>query len=201
MPVGTFGPGPVATSVSMLGGMPSIAQFVPRFFASAIVNAGRAVLEETERWEQRDRLAPGARADGPGQAIDAIAPDECWELLAGAEIGRLSFGAHGGLPVIVPVNFTVDGETIVFRTGRGPKLTAASRREIVAFEADAIDVESRTGWSVVVIGQARVVTSETERRRLDALGLRPWVAGPRDEYVVITPRNVAGRLVHASQDL
>lgn len=181
--------------------MTSVGQIVPRFFTSAIVNAGRAVLRETEHWEQRDRLAPGARPDGPGQAIDAIAPPECWELLATQQIGRVSFTAQGGLPVIVPVNFAVDDETIVFRTGRGPKLTAAKRGEVVAFEADSIDVGTRTGWSVVVIGRAEVVTDDADRRRLDTLGLRPWVAGPREEYVVVTPRNVAGRLVRAPQDL
>src|SRR5206468_4082261 len=123
-----------------------------------------------ERWEQRDRLAPGAHVDGPGQALDALAPEECWRLLGTQQIDRLSFSAQGGLPVIVPVNFTVDGETVVFRTGRGPKLTAATRGELVAFEADEIDVPSRTGWSVVVIGQARVVEDVDERRRLDGLG-------------------------------
>ena len=181
--------------------MTSFAQIVPRFFASAVANAGRAVIRETEHWEQRDHLAPGARPGGPGQLLDSIAAEECWDLLASQQVGRLSFTAQGGLPVILPVNFVVDGETIAFRSGRGPKLVAAARREIVAFEADQIDADCRTGWSVVVIGQASLVTNAAQRRRLDALGLRPWVAGPRDEYVVITPRNVAGRYVRPSQDL
>ena len=181
--------------------MTSFGQMVPRFFTSAVANAGRAVLQETERWEQRDHLAPGARPSGPGQLLDAIAPDECWELLASQQIGRLAFSAQGGLPVVLPVNYLVDDQTVVFRTGRGPKLTAAARREVVAFEVDQIDVETHTGWSVVVIGQAALVTMPGERARVEALGLRPWVAGPRDEYVVIAPRNVAGRFLHPARDL
>jgi nitroimidazol reductase NimA-like FMN-containing flavoprotein (pyridoxamine 5'-phosphate oxidase superfamily) len=181
--------------------MTSFAQIIPRFFTSAVANAGWAVIRETEHWQQRDHLAPGAHPAGPGQLLDAIASKECWNLLAGQQIGRLSFTAQGGLPVIVPVNFVADDRTIVFRTGRGPKLTAAARLEVVAFEADQIDIETRTGWSVVVIGQAALVTDWSERQRLDSLGLHPWVAGPRDEYVVITPRNVAGRFIRPSQDL
>jgi nitroimidazol reductase NimA-like FMN-containing flavoprotein (pyridoxamine 5'-phosphate oxidase superfamily) len=176
--------------------MISVSQLVPRLFTSAIANAGRAVIRETERWEQRDRLRPGARADGPGHLLDAVDADECWDLLATQPIGRVSFTAQGGLPVIVPVNYAVDGETIVFRTGRGPKLTAATRGEVVAFEADEIDMTAHAGWSVVVIGRAAVVTSDDERGRLASLGLQPWAAGPRDEFVVITPRNVAGRRLH-----
>jgi uncharacterized protein len=156
---------------------------------TAIANAGRAVLREEQDRQQRARVAPGARSEDPGQ-----------HLLATQPFGRLSFTAHSGVPVIVPVNFAVDGKTLVLRSGRGPKLDAATRGDFVAFEADEIDVANRTGWSVVVIGQAGLATGAAERRRLSGIGLDPWVTGPRDTYVVITPRNIAGRWLHGDDE-
>lgn len=167
--------------------------------STAVANAGQSVLKQARHRQDRERLAPGARSDGPGHVLEAIEPERCWELLATQPLGRLSFTAHSGVPVIVPVNFAVDDRTIVLRSGHGPKLTAAARRDLVAFEVDDIDIGSRTGWSVVVIGQASLVTESSQRRRLDALGLQPWASGPREDYVVITPRNVAGRRLRAAE--
>jgi uncharacterized protein len=167
---------------------------------TAIANAGRAVLREEQDRQQRARVAPGARSEDPGQHLDSIDSERCWQLLATQPFGRLSFTAHSGVPVIVPVNFAVDGKTLVLRSGRGPKLDAATRGDFVAFEADEIDVANRTGWSVVVIGQAGLATGAAERRRLSGIGLDPWVTGPRDAYVVITPRNIAGRWLHGDDE-
>jgi len=167
----------------------------------AVTNARRALLFAAQLHEQRRRLAPGATPgplDEPGQMLQVIEPDQCWELLEGQPVGRLSFTAHSGVPVIVLVNYVVDRKTIVLRTGRGPKHSAAASGEVVAFETDDIDTVSRSGWSVVVVGDARVVTDPGERRRLSVLGLQPWASGPRDDYVVITPRNVAGRWLRAA---
>lgn len=167
----------------------------------AVTNARRAMLHDAQLHEQRQRLAPGTtrgRLDEPGQTLQVIEPEQCWELLDGQPIGRLSFTAHSGVPVIVLVNYVVDRKTIVLRSGRGPKHSAAARGEVVAFEADDIDKVSRSGWSVVVVGDARLVTDPGERRRLSVLGLQPWASGPRDDYIVITPRNVAGRWLRAA---
>ena len=164
---------------------------------AAVANARRSTEADAKGRRQRTQLAPGAQPGDPGQVLEAIEPWQCWDLLTTQPFGRLSFTGHSGVPVIVLVNYVVDGETVVLRSGRGPKLNAASRGDLVAFEADEIDVVGRTGWSVVVIGQAHVVNDAAERRRLSALDLRPWVAGPRDDYIVITPRNVAGRWLRA----
>ena len=65
----------------------------------------------------------------------------------------------------------------------------------VAFEVDHIDVESNSGWSVVVHGRAEDVT------RFDGPGFRvragdPWT-GPKDALLRITPTSVTGRRVGA----
>ena len=50
-----------------------------------------------------------------------------------------------------------DGEHVVLQTGPGSKLTA-SRGQLVCFEVDAFDRETRSGWSVVVRGRLEEVT-------------------------------------------
>jgi uncharacterized protein len=59
--------------------------------------------------------------------LEVIDPDECRRLLAGDEIGRLAV-ADGGAPTVVPVNYVVDGDAVVFRTAPGTKLAKARGR-------------------------------------------------------------------------
>ena len=57
----------------------------------------------------------------------------------------------------------------------GAKLSAAEGRNLVTFEADEYDEQSRSGWSVVVTGRAEVIYEDAEIQRLSQLGLHPWV--------------------------
>ena len=68
---------------------------------------------------------------------------------------------EAGEPMVLPVNHTVVGRRVVFRTFRGSLLHEALMKEPVAFQVDAFDPERRTGWSVVVRGIAEqdLVTS------------------------------------------
>ena len=87
----------------------------------------------------------------------AVLPwDDCLDRIRRARVGRVAF-LHSGEPVILPVNHEMDGETIVFRSAPGSKLSAAGQDAPVSFEVDAFDVERRTGWSVVVRGTATPV--------------------------------------------
>ena len=47
---------------------------------------------------------------------------ECWDRLAEQQLGRLVTRV-GDVLDIFPVNYIVDGESLVFRTGEGSKLT------------------------------------------------------------------------------
>jgi hypothetical protein len=51
---------------------------------------------------------------------------ECWAMLRTVSVGRLAVLADGR-PDIFPINYTVDGGTLVFRTGEGTKLAGASK--------------------------------------------------------------------------
>src|SRR5207302_383028 len=60
-------------------------------------------------------------------------------------------------PRIFPVNYAIDGETIVLRTAEGTTLTCGTR-DPVCFEIDHYDPSAREGWSVVVDGTLEEVT-------------------------------------------
>ena len=64
--------------------------------------------------------------------------EECLELMASNGVGRVAFLADGEIEVL-PVNYTIDGARVAFRTATGSKLEAAVERSVVAFEVDAYD--------------------------------------------------------------
>jgi nitroimidazol reductase NimA-like FMN-containing flavoprotein (pyridoxamine 5'-phosphate oxidase superfamily) len=72
----------------------------------------------------------------------------------------------GVLPVIIPVNYLLDEDTVVFRTDAGSKLHAAIRGAPVAFEVDGVDQDRQVGWSVVVRGRAEEVTDPVKLAEL-----------------------------------
>jgi hypothetical protein len=120
---------------------------------------------------------------------------DCFSLLESVPVGRIGFLA-GGEVVILPVNFLVDGQDVVFRTGVGSKLASVEVGHYVGFEADAYDAAAHTGWSIVVSGLAEVVESDVECARLDALGLRPWGGAVTDRaWVRIRPSSISGRRI------
>lgn len=125
--------------------------------------------------------------------LEILPFDRCLELLATVPVGRVSFFAEGEI-VVLPVNHLMDGQDPVFRTARGSKLSAAEGQNVVAFEADAYDERTRTGWSVLVNGRARAIYEEAEIRRLNGLGLHPWVnAVDRPFWIRILPTSISGR--------
>ena len=81
--------------------------------------------------------------------IELLNRDRCLELLREDEIGRLAVLADGG-PLILPVNYRMDGESIVFRTDPGLKLDQGVRSH-ACFEIDHFDRDNRSGWSVIAV--------------------------------------------------
>lgn len=138
---------------------------------------------------------PAPAEPRPGQ-IRELTRAECFELLAGGQLGRVAVTDDGG-PVVFPVNYVLDRHTVVFRTEPGTKLRAAGRGGRVCFEADGADETTCTGWSVIVRGEITEVTDPDELARLRELPLRPWAPGARDHYARILPAVLTGRLITA----
>ncbi len=151
---------------------------------------------------QGGRTVAAAEARDPEMAaqFEVLERDECLRLMAGTSVGRIGFTA-GGLLHILPVNFALEGERIVFRTAEGTVLnrTALSR---VAFEVDSMDEVTRTGWSVLVqgvaqdIGEAIDPTSESMRR----LALVSWAPGSKPRWFDVVPETITGRRIRVAPD-
>ena len=125
--------------------------------------------------------------------LEILPYDECLRLLGTVPVGRVSFFADGEI-VVLPVNHVMDGNDPVFRTARGSKLSAAEGQDVVAFEADAYDEHTRTGWSVLVNGRAYAIYEDPDIRRLSRLGLQPWAASAKHAFWIrIRPASITGR--------
>ncbi|HYA51461.1 MAG TPA: pyridoxamine 5'-phosphate oxidase family protein [Streptosporangiaceae bacterium] len=125
--------------------------------------------------------------------LETLPFDVCLRLLASVPIGRVGFYADGEV-VLLPVNHAVDGQDVVFRTAAGTKLTAAQEQDLVSFEADDYDLQTRSGWSILVTGRATVVYDEAEVKRLNRLNLHPWATSVEHPFWVrIHPTSVTGR--------
>ena len=118
--------------------------------------------------------------------------DECWRLLAEAEVARLAVAIINH-PDLFPINYVVDRGAIVFRTAEGTKLAAAVLGRSVAFEIDGYDRGAGEAWSVVVKGRAEEIDSMDEVMNAFDLPLFPWHAAPKPRYVRIEPTEVTGR--------
>jgi uncharacterized protein len=126
-------------------------------------------------------------------SLENLGRAECPNLLATAQVGRVALLVEGR-PEILPVNYALDGESVLFRTAEGSVLTKASLTE-VAFEVDHVDGSSRTGWSVLVKGQADDIGDAIDQtsERLRRLALITWAPGQRDRWFVVRPRQISGR--------
>jgi uncharacterized protein len=136
----------------------------------------------------------------PDTRIEELAQDECRKLLAERHLGRLALVDDRG-PVIFPVNYVLDRDAPVFRTDPGTKLDSAGETAPVAFEVDAADEATRTGWSVVVRGTLAEVSDPGDLERLRALPLYPWAPGEKTRYMRVRPASVSGRRIKIPDDL
>ena len=126
--------------------------------------------------------------------LEVMSFDECLHLLGTKRVGRIAL-THRALPVVFPVNYVLDGHSIVMRTAPGTALAAARDEIVVAFEVDEIDGEHQAGWSVLVTGFMRELTDTDDVLRADQLQLVSWTGGERSHYVRITPARVTGRRI------
>src|SRR3974390_2494822 len=58
------------------------------------------------------------RTVDPRTGIEVLDYAECLRLLATKQVGRIGFAIWGG-PEILPVNYVLDGDAVVFATGAG----------------------------------------------------------------------------------
>ncbi len=125
--------------------------------------------------------------------MEVLDLDTCLELLRTVVIGRVAWAAEDGHAVVLPVNFVVDGDSVVLRTSEGGKLDAVRHGHRLSFEADDVEPALRVGWSVLITGVAEIVTDADEVRGLQNLPLAPWEPTPKPFFARVQAREVTGR--------
>lgn len=133
-------------------------------------------------------------ADNPlaPRELDELERTECLSLLALGAVGRVAF-TDGALPAVQPVVYHLDDEEIVFRTKNGSKLAAATRHAVVGFEVDEFDLQARTGWSVLGIGEAYEIVDPARLAALADTHTDPWVREHDAHTIAIPLQLVTGR--------
>ncbi len=135
----------------------------------------------------------------PRKSLPARAPAfteldeaECYRLLGDSGVGRIAVCLPDG-PIIVPVNYLVDDQSIL--VGTSPRTVLARHASgPAAFEVDELEPALKFGWSVLVVGQAEPVEDVDEMIELRASErLQAWAGCVRNLFIRITPREVTGR--------
>ena len=137
---------------------------------------------------------PSPPAERPRTAHQAVALSraECLSLLERQAVGRLGFVVDGWASVL-PMNYTLDGDEIVVRTGAGTTLSVLRHGAQVSLQVDAFDPVYRSGWSVLVFGYATEVTEDAALSHVRSLGLRSWEGGDKEFWIRIRPQQITGR--------
>src|SRR5262245_2989492 len=140
------------------------------------------------------RETPMSHDEGGSPArVDELGEAECLELLGTKQVGRVAYNDPGG-PVVLPVNYVVHDQMVLFRVAPFSRLADRLRDGPASFEVDHVDEETLTGWSVLVRGHA----AHADRWDLPDAGSRPtpWAEGGRNLHVRLSPHAITGlRLV------
>ena len=127
------------------------------------------------------------------EGLEILTKDECLRLAGTRPVGRVAVTVSA-LPAVFPVNFSIVEGDVYLRTSVGTKLDAATRNAVVAFQVDDFDSFAHTGWSVLVVGTAEVISS-ADIVRLEPLRVRPWVSGARHHVVRVAGELISGRRI------
>ncbi|MFC6064148.1 pyridoxamine 5'-phosphate oxidase family protein [Streptomyces ochraceiscleroticus] len=163
--------------------------------ASATVLSLAAALETTPdvlRGADAE-LAPGGGRAARHPRLRELEPEECLRLLSSHGVGRLALSTLEG-PQIIPVNYALVDDTVVYRTAPGT-VTAGAVGNLAAFQVDHIDEAMSRGWSVLVVGPARHVTGPAADELAARAPSLPWVGGDRPLWVAIKPLRISGRRI------
>jgi uncharacterized protein len=123
---------------------------------------------------------------------------ECSSLLSDNHTGRVAWVSEDR-PMLLPVNYVVHDDAIVFRTAPGRKLAEIPLRH-VAFEVDGATAEG--SWSVLAQGFAREMTTAlgAAADAIRALPVPVEAPGDRDYWIAITIHELTGRRIESERE-
>lgn len=118
---------------------------------------------------------------------------ECRELLGAGVFGRIAVCTPDG-PKILPVNYSLVSETVVFRTSAHGLVAAHDWGSPIAFEIDDVNYAEHRGWSVLATGPGERIEDPDQlslvRRTWEP---QPWAGGDRSLYVRLAWDELTGR--------
>jgi hypothetical protein len=128
-------------------------------------------------------------------ALVVLDEAECRELLTTMVVGRVAVTTPQG-PRIVPVNYSVHKNRIVFRTAAYSELATYAKGQPIAFEADHLDPVHHRGWSVIAHGSCAVVEDPDLLHWASAQWApEPWAGGDRHVILMLAWSELTGRRV------
>jgi nitroimidazol reductase NimA-like FMN-containing flavoprotein (pyridoxamine 5'-phosphate oxidase superfamily) len=132
-----------------------------------------------------------------GGRIEVLEVSECRRLLVTSNVGRLGY-ATPDEQRIVPLNYVVFDEHLVFRTSSENDIARFVPGRPVAFEVDDMDGFLQSGWSVLACGTADELPRESLRAMDVGETPEPWAEGVRPLYLRIPLTRLTGRRVQAA---
>lgn len=126
--------------------------------------------------------------------IEELPESTCLQLLGSGNVGRVAINGDPS-PVVLPVNYLHRDEAIVFTTVSGTKWDAARQGVPASFEADGVDQEHRSGWSVLVRGHLSALEGDTAAASEAVEQLEPLPGGRRAHVVRLSIDEITGRRV------
>jgi hypothetical protein len=108
--------------------------------------------------------------------VRSLTQEQCLRRLSRHRVGRVSV-SRGALPVIMPVTYQIDGDSVVFCAPLDAGFVRACDNAVVAFEVG--DINDADGWTVHVVGiaitqgdlSARVPVARVSGRCLDSASM------------------------------
>jgi uncharacterized protein len=134
---------------------------------------------------------------GQEGTIEELGHNECLTRIATQRLGRLGVVVDG-VPLVLPMRFVMEGETVVLQTNQGAKVFRAPLNA-VSFEVDHVDWDKGEEWSVLVQGIGEDISSALDERSevLRSLSVDSWAPPPADRWLKIIPRKITGRHLRA----
>jgi nitroimidazol reductase NimA-like FMN-containing flavoprotein (pyridoxamine 5'-phosphate oxidase superfamily) len=111
--------------------------------------------------DERDDT-PESGAERVSARGSVLSHQDCLALLAAGGLGRIAVSVSA-LPTILPVQYWLDGDEVVFTLIAGDALERATRETVIAFQTDGND-SAGEWWSVSLTGVARPRTSDDMMR-------------------------------------
>ena len=120
------------------------------------------------------------------RVVEELDQDECQQLLTGALVGRLGF-TDGAMPAIEPVSFTLHDGEVIIPARIGSWLVSAVRGSVVAFQTDSFRDDTRTGWTVTLVGPLHVISAPQRVAQLDEIWPYARETGNGHCYLAVEP--------------